>query len=270
MPDIEFERRSDGVALITFNRPEVMNSLGGDAFPLFQDALRECTDDDAIRCVAITGTGRAFCAGADVKGMAGRPPGSGGAMRGDSGYEDRVANIKQMGNDTTGLLYNMPKPTVALVNGVAAGGGFAFALACDIRFAAESARFGTAYARIGLSSDFGTAFLLERIAPGFAHELVYTADVINVERAKEMGLVNRVIPDDQLMEEGLAFCARIASGPTFALKRSKANLQAARVGTFQSTMDLEAEHLVEAFASEDHAVGARAFVEKDRARFVGR
>lgn len=269
MPEILVDRRADGVALITFNRPESLNAIGGDFFSLFEQALDECAHDDAVRCVALTGAGRAFCAGADVKGMANSAGGFGKA-RTEPGYDDQVARVRALQNHSTALIYNMPKPTVALINGVAAGGGFAFVLACDVRLAAESARFSTSYARIGVSSDFGTAFLLERLAPAYAPELLYTAEVFDVQRAATMGIVNRILPDDRLMEDGLEFCQRLAAGPTFAITRMKKNLQHARTATLQESMDFEAAHIVETFASEDHRTGALAFVHKEPPRFAGR
>ncbi len=142
MPAILVDRRADGVALITFNRPESLNAIGVELVSLFEQAHDECAHEDAVRCVVLTGAGRACCAGADVKGMANSAGGFGKA-RAQPGYDEQVERVRALLNHPTALIDNMPKPTAALLNGVAAGGGFAFVLACDVRLAAESAPVAT-------------------------------------------------------------------------------------------------------------------------------
>lgn len=266
MAGIELDKRSDGVALITFNRPERLNAVGGEELEALGDYLEECAHDDRVRCVALTGAGRGFCAGGDVKSMAGS---AGSSILPDS-FDAKVANQQQMHLHVTPRIVDMPKPTVALINGVAAGGGFVFAIAADVRIASDQARFGTAYAKIGLSGDYGACSLLYRLVPNFAHELLYTADLFDAQRALEMGLVNRVIPHERFMEEGMAFCARLAAGPTYAYARIKENIASARAGSLEEDMMVEARNFIRTRQSEDHALGSRAFVEKRPPVYLGR
>lgn len=266
MAGIELEKRPDGIGLITFNRPERLNAVGGEEIDTLGLMLEECAKDDAVRCVALTGAGRGFCAGGDVKGMAG----TAGSDARPGSLEEKVEGQQRLHMHVTPKLVEMPKPTVSLINGVATGGGFVWAIACDVRLASDQARFGTAYAKIGLSGDFGACSLLYRLVPNFAHELLYTADIFDAQRALEIGLVNRVIPHDRFMEEGMAFCARLAAGPTYAYARIKENIASAWAGSLEADMHVEARNFILTRQSEDHARGSRAFVEKRPPEYVGR
>lgn len=273
MSDTLFEKRPDGVGLITLNRPESMNAMGGELMPLLAQYLSECEKDPEVRCVALTGAGRGFCAGGDVKGMQTRNIGQETGERPDvvGALERGVRELRQS-QDTTALkLHTMGKPTVALVNGAAAGAGLSLALSCDIRFCSDRARFLTAFKGVGLSGDFGSSYFLPRIVGmGKARELFFTNEILNAQRALELGIANHVVPHDRFIEEGLAFCAKIAAGPTATYGRMKANLNLAEASTLKELLDQEALNMRLSGMSIDSREAVRAFVEKREPNFVGR
>lgn len=272
MPDLIFEKRDDGVGLITFNRPESLNSLGGDLPKLFAEALEECEHDRAVRCVALTGAGRAFCAGGDIRNMQNRI-----SRAGEDTAPNPVRRIESMARDlraghraTSLKLHTIGKPTVALVNGHAVGAGFGLALSCDIRFCSEQAKFGTAFKNVGLSGDYGGSYFLERlIGYGRARELYFTAEVIDARRALELGIANRVEPAETFLEQGLAFCAKLASGPTSAYGRMKDNQNMAATATLQDVLDREALTQRMSDMTADHREATAAFLERREPHFVG-
>jgi len=280
MPDdVLFEKRPDGVGLITLNRPDTLNAMGGMLIPMLGEILDQCENDREVRCVAITGAGRGFCAGGDVRGMQARndgPPGR--AERADSNPVARMVSSLERNtellrgwHDATSLrLHTMGKPTVALVNGVAVGAGFSVALACDIRIASERARFGTAFRNVGLSGDFGGSYLLPRIiGSGRAREMYFTAEIINAQRSLELGIANRVVAHDDLLPAGLEFCAKLAAGPTATYGRMKKNLNLGETATFAEVLDHEALMMRLSGLSADSREAVRAFVEKREPSFVG-
>lgn len=274
MADVLFEKRPDGVGLVTLNRPESLNAMGGQLLPMLGEYLSECAQDRDVRCVAVTGAGRGFCAGGDVKGMQVRntasAPANGEARHPVMGLEHAVNELRSWHNSTALLLHNMGKPTVALVNGVAAGAGMSVALACDIRIASDTARFTTAFRNVGLSGDFGGSYFLQRlVGASKARELYFTAEIFNAQTALELGVVNRVVPHEQFMEEGLAFCAKLAAGPTATYARMKANLELGERGTLQEVLDEEAMRMRISSFSKDSREAVRAFVEKRDPIFVG-
>lgn len=273
MPDVLFEKRADGVALITFNRPESLNAMGGDLMRLFAEYLTECERDRGVRCVAITGEGRGFCAGGDVKGMQSRNTGGDGAPRETNvvtQVETLARELRASHNATVLKLHTMGKPTVALVNGVAVGAGLGLALGCDVRIVSEQARFGTAFKNVGLSGDFGGSYFLQRlVGAGRAREMYFTAEIINAQRALELGIANRVVPHDALLDEGLAFCAKLANGPTATYARMKSNLNLAETGTLQEVLDQEALNMRLSGMSRDSREAVAAFVEKREPQFTG-
>jgi 2-(1,2-epoxy-1,2-dihydrophenyl)acetyl-CoA isomerase len=165
----------------------------------------------------------------------------------------------------------MPKPTIAMVRGAAAGAGLSLALACDIRIAGDTARLGTAFSRVGYSGDFGGSFYLTQlVGTAKARELYFTGDVVDAHQALALGLVNRVVPDTMLEEETMALAARLAAGPRVALRYMKRNMNAAESGTLHEVLDLEAWHHTRCGLTEDHREAARAFVEKRAPVFRGR
>ncbi len=276
MSDCLIEKRADGVALITLNRPERLNSMGGDLMPMLANYLRECEDDGAVRCVAITGAGRAFCAGGDVGNMQKRNEGQAVANEAPGGtsvmatLERQVRDLRR-GQESVALkLHTMSKPTVALVNGHAAGAGMSIALACDIRLCSENAKFGTAFRNVGLSGDYGGSYFLQRlIGAGRARELYFTAEILDARRAFELGIANRVYAGEGWIDEALAFCATVANGPTASFGRMKANLNLAETGSLQAVLEQEALNMRISGMSADSREAVKAFLEKRPPNFIG-
>lgn len=262
MPHELIESVTDRIAMLTLNRPDRLNALSTPMLDGLLEALPRLGVDPAIAVVILTGAGRGFCAGGDVKGMA----------EGSSqlGAEDAVQRLRGR-MEVSRLLHELPKPTIAMVNGPAAGAGLAMALACDLRVASESARFITAFAKVGFSGDFGGSYFLSKlIGTGRARELYYTGEATSAARALELGMVNRVVADAELAEATMALAARLARGPGVALGLMKKNFNAAETGTLSELLDLEALHQVRTARTEDHAEAARAFVEKREPVFKGR
>src|SRR5947208_10261699 len=209
----------EGVALITLNRPEARNAMSDKLTPALRTQIKERGDDPAVGAILITGAGTAFCSGGDVKGMGGRGP------RGQMSFEERLSDLRRRQAALTGALVGVRKPTIAALPGAAAGAGLAIALACDIRIAAKSAFVSTGYAKVGLSGDYGIAWLLTRaVGSARARELMFTAERVDSERCERIGLVNRVVPDDKLQAEAFALAKSIADGPRLALRAMKDHL----------------------------------------------
>jgi len=254
----------DGVAVLTLNRPEKLNAMSRSMLDLLREALPRLADEANVGVVVLTGAGRGFCAGGDVKAMA-----DGREFDGDTLEEKASALRAQM--EVSRWLHEMPKPTIAMVRGAAAGAGLSLAMACDLRIAGESARFATAFARVGYSGDFGGSYFLTRlVGTARARELYYTADILSAEQALGLGLANRVVPDAQLEGETLALARRLAAGPRVALRYMKRNMNAAECGSLHEVLDLEAWHHTRCGMTEDHREAARAFVDKREPVFRGR
>jgi 2-(1,2-epoxy-1,2-dihydrophenyl)acetyl-CoA isomerase len=168
-------------------------------------------------------------------------------------------------------LHEMPKPTIAMMRGPAAGAGLSLAMACDLRVASETVKLGTAFARVGYSGDFGGSYFLTRlVGTARARELYFTADLVDASRALAWGLVNRVVPDARLEEEAMALASRLARGPRVAYRYMKRNMNAAETASLKDMLDLEAWHHTRTGMTEDHREAARAFVEKREPQFKGR
>jgi 2-(1,2-epoxy-1,2-dihydrophenyl)acetyl-CoA isomerase len=257
------------VALITLNRPERLNAMSDQMMTGALKYLEELSHDRDVGCVVLTGAGRGFCAGGDVKGMAERNEARGNGAADDRPREDPVARLRRS-EQVSWLLHEMPKPTIAMVNGPAAGAGLSLACACDLRFAGESARFGTAFARVGFSGDFGGTYSLQLlVGQAKAKELYFTAEVIDAQEASRIGLVNRLYPDDELREKTLAFAEKLAAGPPLALALMKENLNRAPEGRFTDILDREARDMTRTGMTRDHREAAIAFVEKREPVFTG-
>ena len=252
--------KAGGVATITLNQPQSLNALSS---PIRRDlaaALAEVRDDAEVRAVIITGAGRAFCAGGDVKGMAGgRTPIE---WREWLLFTDR--SIIQ-------VMLDMEKPIVAAVNGYAVGAGCNVALASDIIIAADNARFAEIFVRIGLAPDGGGAWTLpRRVGLAKAKELAFTGEIIDAAEAYRIGMVNRVVPADKLMDEARAFAQRLANGPTRAIGLCKRMLTRCVDLDFAAAMEYEAQTQAMLFQTEDHKEGVKAFMEKRDPQFKGR
>jgi len=275
MPDVLMEKKENGVALITLNRPESLNAMGGNLLPMLADYVSECSKDDAVRCVVLTGAGRAFCAGGDVKAMAGRPAegsGQGGAVPQSmgSGIYAGIANLRDLQRRSSLALHTMPKPTIAMVNGHAVGAGFSLALACDLRVASEKAKLGTVFRNVALSGDFGSSYFLPRLVGSEkARELFFTGAILTAEEAKQIGMVSRVVPHDQLMEKTMELAVEIASGPTLTLGKMKENLNLSASSNLETLLDQEAMNQRITGMTNDHREAVKAFVEKRKPTFSG-
>ena len=265
------ETVENGVATLTMNRPEARNALSAAMSAGLEEAIPRLAEDSNVRVVVLTGAGGAFCAGGDVKGFArsgsGRPRSGAGAGR---SFEQRVAGLRRA-TEIVRCLHEMPKPTLAAIPGPAAGGGLSLALACDIRIAAASAKFTTAFAKLGLSGDYGGSFFLPRlVGAAKARELYFTAELIDAREAERIGLVNHVYGDTDFPAAVDAWKSRLADLPTTALGYMKRNLNAAVNGALGDVLDTEAEHMTRTFDTEDHRDAARAFVDKRQPKFRGR
>jgi 2-(1,2-epoxy-1,2-dihydrophenyl)acetyl-CoA isomerase len=255
-----------GVATLTMNRPEARNAMSGEMMDAMQRALPRLAADASVRVVVLTGAGGAFCAGGDVKGFAAGATGGGGEFN----MEQRVQGLRS-GMELSRWLHEMPKPTLAVIPGPAAGAGLSLALACDLRIAVDTAKFTTAFSKIGLSGDYGGSYFLPYlVGAAKARELYFTADIVSAQEALSIGLVNKVIPAVSFEAEAAAYAQRLANLPTVALGYMKKNLNAAQHGSLHDVLDLEAMHMIRTFMTDDHKGAARAFVEKRPPEFKGR
>ena len=254
----------DGVAVLTMNRPDRLNAMSGAMLDAMIEALPRLAADTNVGVVVLTGAGRGFCSGGDVKAMA-----EGTEAEGDT-LESRAHALRSR-MEVSRWLHEMPKPTIAMVRGAAAGAGLSLALACDLRVASDNAKFATAFARVGYSGDFGGSYYLTQlVGTAKARELYYTADIVDAQQALTLGIVNRVVSDAKLEDETMALAARIAAGPRVALGYMKRNMNAAESGNLKELLDLEAWHHTRTGLTEDHREAARAFVDKRTPVFKGR
>lgn len=261
------ETVEDGVATLTMNRPEARNALTGEMQAALSEAVARLGADPNVRVLVLTGAGGAFCAGGDVKGFAAR-----NEAGGDGGFdmEQRVQGLRA-GMEVTRWLHEMPKPTLAVIPGPAAGAGLSLALACDLRIAAEDAKLTTAFSKVGLAGDYGGSYFLSKlVGAAKARELYFTADVILGSEAAALGIVNRAVPRDALPDAAAALARSLAALPTLAIGYMKRNLNAAEHATLSEVLDLEAMHMVRTMMTDDHKGAAIAFVEKRRPAFQGR
>ena len=258
------EELKDKVAVLTLNRPDRLNAMSPPMLDALLEALPRLAADPEIGVVVLTGAGRGFCAGGDVKAMAE------GREFGGTTLEEKAQALRSR-MEVSRWLHEMPKPTIAMVRGAAAGAGLSLALACDLRVASDSARFATAFARVGYSGDFGGSwFLTQLVGTAKARELYFTADIMDAQQALALGIVNRVVPDVRLEDETMALAARLARGPRIAYRYMKRNFNAAESGTLKDLLDLEAWHHTRCGMTEDHREAAKAFVEKREPVFRGR
>ena len=262
-------RIDDGVAVLTLNRPERRNALSNPMLEALASALERLEVDDDVGCIVVTGAGGAFCAGGDVKGMAGGDAGGPGGP--GVSYDATVHRQRLSQRQTAGRLYEMPKPTIAMLPGAAAGAGLSLALACDLRYASAGAVLTTAFARVAFAGDYGgTWFLTRLVGSGKARELYYFSERMTAEEAEVLGIVNAVFAADALEDEVLARARRLADGPRVAYRYMKENLNRAVNGELGECLDMEAAHHIHTGTTADHREAAKAFVEKREPRFQGR
>jgi 2-(1,2-epoxy-1,2-dihydrophenyl)acetyl-CoA isomerase len=256
---------ADAIATITLNRPDHMNTMGDGLVEETMAALEQAAEDDAVRAVILTGTGRAFCAGGDLRGMA-----AGGNGNRPATTEAAIARLRGAMR-TSQLMHGMPKVTFAAINGACAGAGLAWACACDIRYAADTAVFNTAFMTAGLSGDFGGTWSLSRIVgPAKARELYLLAEKFSAAEAQRIGLVSEVVAGDALMELVRAKAARVAGFAPLTARAIKQNLNDALEVGWAEALDREADRHVRCGRTEDAREAATAFLEKRTPAFHGR
>jgi 2-(1,2-epoxy-1,2-dihydrophenyl)acetyl-CoA isomerase len=257
-------RRDGGVAWLTLNRPQVLNALDTQLKEALLAALRDAADDHDVRAVALTGAGRAFCVGQDLRELE-------GAYRDGTAADDIAGSLERHYAPVARLLAGMPKPTVALVNGVAAGAGASLAFACDLRLASSAARFLLAFAGIGLVPDASSTWSLPRLVGlGKALQVALLGDWIDADEALRIGLVSRVFPAEAFAAETAEVLAGLAEGPTRALGQTKALLRANVDASLDEALAAEARVQVEMGRTADHLEGVSAFVQKRPPKFQGR
>jgi 2-(1,2-epoxy-1,2-dihydrophenyl)acetyl-CoA isomerase len=266
-PVVEAVRRDRHVLWIYLNRPDRLNAMSGELMTQLREHLSEAADDETVRCVVLTGRGRAFCAGGDADRLARRPDSVDELA---AQLDARIAQLKRH-QESAYLLHTMRKPTLAVVNGPAVGGGFALALACDLRIASATARFGVGYARMGISTDFGASYFLQHmVGSAMARELLLLPRLLSAEEVAKLHLVTKVVELEELEAEAVGLAQQLAAGPTVALGRTKENLHLATHASLRTVLDREAENARITGLYADAAEGARAFTEKREPRFSGR
>jgi 2-(1,2-epoxy-1,2-dihydrophenyl)acetyl-CoA isomerase len=265
----------EGVLTITLNRPDVSNACDMAMWRVLHRILEDAAMDPAVRCVVLTGAGKNFCAGADVRSFGTIDDGDPMALKyaGDPVWTDTELRVARLVRNCgiSELLHTMGKPTVAAVRGAAAGAAFAMAAACDLRVASETAAFVPAFSRIGSSGDFGISYFLSQlVGTARAREILLLGEKVDAARALAIGLVTRVVPDDRLEAETSALVRRLAAGPPVALRFIKQNLAAAETGQMRDVMELEARNMIRALQTEDSKEAVLAFKEKREPVFRGR
>ena len=259
--------KENGVAILTMNRPEARNAMSGEMNEAMRNVLAEVELDPSVRCVVLTGAGKGFCAGGDVKGMAS----SGDGTVGDNTIDAAIHRQRVHQRATAGKLFKMPKPTIAALPGAAAGAGLSYALACDLRVMASNAIMTTAFAKVGFSGDYGgTYFMTQLIGSAKARELYFLSDRVTAEEALDLGLTNWVCDPENLMDKTMEIANKLANGPSVAYRYMKENLNRAMNGEVDDCLDLEATHHIHCGQTEDHRNATKAFVEKKEPVFKGK
>jgi 2-(1,2-epoxy-1,2-dihydrophenyl)acetyl-CoA isomerase len=253
--------RRDGVLTLTFNRPERRNAMTPGMNAALAAQLHAAETSELVGAVVITGAGAAFCAGGDVKGFNERGgEGGAGATMADPA---RVANQQSLQRSTVGRIYRLAKPVVAALPGGAAGAGLGYALAADLRIGCPRTVLATAFRAVGLSGDYGVAWLLSTlVGPSRARELMFLGERVDSARALDLGLLNRCVAEDELPDAAFELASRLANGPQAALRAMKANLLNAGRLDLEPAMDLEVAPHMTCGVTEDHRNAVAAFVEK--------
>jgi len=270
MPDVLTEKLPSGVMIVTFNRPDALNTLGGTLLEDFGAAMDEARRDPDVRAVLVTGAGRAFCAGADLTARGSRQDSSGqnGSGPAPLAFSRRVTSMQDLHGNLAGAAFHCDKPTIALVNGAAAGAGFGVSLACDFRIASEQALFVSAFARIGLSGDNGITYGLARlVGRSTALEILMLTPRLTAAEALKLGLVRSVVPPQELMSAGVEFGEQLAAGPTQAFAIMKRNLELAYISTYQQSLDNEAFSIAVNGVVGESAGAIQAFLDKRQPDF---
>ena len=262
MSDVLTQELKNGVLTLTMNRPEARNALTDAMGRELTDALQDAVENPEVRVVVLTGAGQAFCAGGDVKSMAANPG------RGSSA-DARVQALRRRA-DASRLLHEMPKPTIAVIRGAAAGAGLAMALACDFRLALPDAKMTTAFGKVGLAGDYGMSYFLPRLVGGAkARELLMLSPLLTGKDALALNLVTRVYEAAEFEAKVAEFVQALASGPTTTYGYMKDNLNDTLNPNLTASIEGEAQRQVRCMATADHAEASKAFVEKRAPVFTG-
>jgi len=258
----------EGVLTLTLNRPQARNAMTRPMVAALAEQLGKAELDPEVRCIVLTGAGKGFCAGGDVKGMAASGDGTVGQNTIDGAIHQQRINQRA----TAGKLYSMPKPTIAALPGAAAGAGLSLALSCDLRIMASNAIMTTAFGRVGFSGDYGgTFFMSQLVGTAKARELYFLSDRVSAEEALRLGLTNWTCEPEELVARTREIAHRLASGPSVAYRYMKENLdRAISSGDVDDCLDLEATHHIHCGQTEDHRNATKAFVEKREPVFKGR
>jgi 2-(1,2-epoxy-1,2-dihydrophenyl)acetyl-CoA isomerase len=260
-PESVLLRKADQIATITLNQPATLNALTYDMVVRLGEIIDDLARDPGVRAVLLTGAGRGFCSGANLLGGSGETLGSGGM-----GVRAAVMAM----NEILAGIAEMQKPWLAVVNGPAVGGGCSLALTCDLVLAAESAYLCVGYVNVGMVLDMGSTFLLPRLVGLHkASELAFFGERIYGPEAAKMGLINRAVPDDQLLDAAREWAARLAAGPTLSIGAMKLGMRRALHGTFRDALHWEAMMLSLIAQTEDAAEGLMAFLQKRKPEFKG-
>ncbi len=254
--------KTEDVAVLTLNRPEKLNALSGDLRGAMHDAIADVKADDAVRAVIFTGAGRGFCSGADLT--------AGGGAEATPSQNDHLDDLGWVGRQALAL-YGLNKPVIGAVNGVAAGAGMSLALACDVRVGSEKSRFKTVFIERNLSPDSGMSFFLPRIV-GYsrATDLIYTSRAVDAEEALRIGLLDRLVEHDDLMESALELAAQMTGWPPLAMRMSKRVLQHNMECDLEAALRFELTSL--SFgnrAVNDRRESIAAFREKRKPNYTG-
>jgi 2-(1,2-epoxy-1,2-dihydrophenyl)acetyl-CoA isomerase len=260
-PDLVLTQKEKGIAWITLNRPGALNACDIPTLKKLGAVLKEVEGDTTSRCVVITGAGRAFCAGADLKAI---------RERREKGKISLLEDLVEGFNPVVSRIFNMDKPVIAMVNGVAAGAGMGIAFACDLRIMSETAKFVEAFAKVGLVPDSGATYTMSRLL-GLtkAMELAFSGESIDAREAERLGIVTKVVPASLLESETRILAEKLASGPS-GLGLSKRAIHRALSLDFDQALEYEAQIQAVAGDSADHEEGIRAFLERRPPNFTGR
>jgi 2-(1,2-epoxy-1,2-dihydrophenyl)acetyl-CoA isomerase len=253
---------ADRIATITLNRPDRMNAFTTEMLGAWADALIECQRNDDVHVVILTGAGKGFCSGGDIGNM------------GDRGAQtplSRKNELAKMIHRVPLAMADLDKPVIAALNGAAAGAGLDMALLCDLRYAAESARLGETYVRVGLVPGAGGTWTLpRRVGTAKALEMFWTGDLLDAREAERIGLVNKVLPDDELMPYVRSVAAKIAGGPQLSIRYMKRAVYQGQAIDFRTSLDLISSHYAVITSTDDHREAVKAFTEKRKPNFSGR